>query len=50
MVFTKSKTWLWQLESDYNVHGVEYASRIAAKKGIPLSMTLAAIKLIQGAK
>jgi len=49
-MFTNTKGWLWQFESDYTTHGLSFAARAAARKGVPMSMTLEATRILKGAK
>lgn len=47
-MFNRTHGWLWQFESDIEVHGVAFAARKAREKGVPLSMTREALRIIQG--
>lgn len=49
-MFTNTHGWLWQFESDYNTHGLKFAATAAARKGVPMSMTMQALNILKGAK
>lgn len=42
--------WMGQFESDYKKHGVGFASRVARRKKVPMSMVLATVRQLEGSK
>lgn len=42
--------WMGQFESDYKKLGVGFASRVAKRKKVPMSMVLATVRQLEGSE